>query len=348
MHLVKSLVTALGLLLTLNVTGCRIEREARSNETAVLQTTEFGAEQKPEDAGPSGLDLGPKYDSWSSTQLRIMTFNVRFLLASADEAKRLMEKGLHSLDGKVAEDVVQQHHEELAQMIAHHQPDIVCLQEVINEAALERLVKTLETEEAYYTPFFVNSGSTFLEQDVVFLTKSFPDKTSDERIYRPSATSKAAVLELEFHGQKFAFLGLHLLARPDDVTRKARRETEANQVAQVLNQLREKGLTPIVMGDFNDWDRETPDTAVEVDPITSVFEILRNYDANTEGQELFNAAEYIDDLDQRYTHIYRGRYTMLDHILLPNELRGSLARTFIEHRNQNISDHRPVMVDLQF
>jgi len=277
-----------------------------------------------------------------------MTFNVRFLLGSVQEAQRLVDKGLHGLDEKLSDSVIQAQHDELAQTISRHQPDIVCLQEVINEEALNRLVKTLEKDESYYAPYFINSGSSFLEQDVVFLTKLFPDKTSDESVYRPREPSKAAVLDLEFKGQKLAFLGVHLLARPNDVQRKERREEQAAELAEVMRTLRSEGRIAIVLGDFNDWDRETPHTDVTTRPITKVFEIIKDYDKEQQGQELFNAAEYIEDLEERYTNIYRGSRTMLDHILLPVELRNMITSTFIEHRVQNISDHRPVLVDLKF
>jgi len=277
-----------------------------------------------------------------------MTFNVHWLLASSDEAQRLTTKGISGLSHKMTEEGIQAQHDELAQVIATKEPDVVCLQEVINEAALSRLVRTLQMNEAYYEPHFVNSRSTFLEQDVVFLTKRSPDKTSDERIYRPSAPAKAAVLELEFAGERYAFVGIHLLARPDDSSRRAAREQQANDLVQVLKDLRGAGRTSIVLGDFNDWDRQTPDTDLQANPISEVFEIIKNYDSSTPEQELFNAAAYIDDLEDRYTHIYRGSRTMLDHILLPNTLRMQVQAVAIEHRvNARASDHRPVIVDLK-
>jgi len=335
--------------LCLAVSGCRIEREVKLSPVLESDLAGHMIEDPLSDVpGQGNTHAGASYDSWAPDQLRIMTFNVRFLLGSADEAQRLIDKGLYGLDDKRDEAQIEKQHNELADAIAHHQPDVVCLQEVINEEALNRLVKALDYKEAYYEPHFVNSGSTYLEQDVVFLTKLSPDKTSDERVYRPQDPSKAAVLELEFQGQKLAFLGIHLLARPDDRSRKVRREQEAAELAEVLLALKAQGRSPIILGDFNDWDRETPDTDLGASPISNVFEIIKDFDNEIEGPELFNAAEYIENLDQRYTHIYRGSRTMLDHILLPLSLRTKVSSAFIEHRSQNISDHRPVLVDLQF
>ena len=340
--------------LGLNAFGCGVLTRtdgpiAPSPEPTVL-------EQPSEPAGPSTVSAGQAnvaaasdYDSWDPNQLRIMTFNVQWLIASVDEVKRLADKGITGLASKQNEAALAEEYHKLSQIIASKAPDVVCLQEVINKSAIDRLVLELENSDAHYEAHFLNSGSSFLEQDVVFLTKRQPDKTSDEQIYRPASPSKAVVLTLEFQGRKFAFLGLHLLARPDDTARLPRRETQARQVADTLQKIQDEGRISIVLGDFNDWDRETPDSDTSSSPISQVFEIIKNFDTETDSQELFNAAEHISNLDERYTHIYRGHKTMLDHVLIQDSERQYVAGVSIDHSiPKTVSDHDPVIVDLNY
>jgi endonuclease/exonuclease/phosphatase family metal-dependent hydrolase len=298
---------------------------------------------------PARSATSSNYDSFDPSQLRIMTFNVQWLIASVDEVQRLEKKGITGLAYKLDEDSLRREYEKLAEIIKAKSPDVVCLQEVINQPAIDRLVAELEKIDVYYEAHFLNSRSTFLEQDVVFMTKRNPDKTSDEQIYRPASPSKSVVLNLEFQGRKFAFLGLHLLARPTDKTRVGRRETQARQVAETLQKIQAEGRVSIVLGDFNDWDRETPDSDTGSSPVSQVFEIIKNFDAETESQELFNAAEHIAQLGERYTHIYRGHKTMLDHILISESERDHVQAVFIDHTVPTmVSDHDPVIVDLDY
>ena len=306
------------------------------------------APERPESMGENSKEPNPEtYDTYNPKQLRMMTLNVQWLLGSAEEAERLIEKGIYGLEAKANEEVIQAQHDELAHFIARNEPDVVCLQEVINQEAIDRLVRTLEINESYYEAFFVDSGPRYLEQDVVFLTKRLPDKTSNERARRPEGVSKVALLELEFGGEKFAFLGLHFLSRTRDPSRLVRRETQAREITPILRDLRDDGAITIVMGDFNDWDRETPDSDLNSNPITMVFEIIKDYDVGVIGQELFNAAEHIEHIEDRFTVDYDGRRTMLDHILLPVSQRERLQNVRIDHSlTPSVFDHDPVIVDL--
>ncbi len=91
---------------------------------------------------------------------------------------------------------------------------------------------------------------------------------------------------------------------------------------------------------------------------TKVLANLKDYDQKSPGPELINAAVKIPNQVDRYTHIWdRNRnkkldqgdvQTMLDHILLPRELMPAVQAVIISRdHNPKLSDHFPVMVDLE-
>ena len=100
----------------------------------------------------------------------IMTFNTEWLLGSQTQVEALKKKGIWGLEGKDTESKIEQQHQSVATIVARHAPDILCLQEVINEVAAKRLQKALQGKGLQYALHFLESRDTYLEQDVVFLT----------------------------------------------------------------------------------------------------------------------------------------------------------------------------------
>ncbi|MGY9014579.1 MAG: hypothetical protein ACKVG9_04705, partial [Rhodospirillales bacterium] len=65
----------------------------------------------------------------------IMTFNTEWLLGSQTQVEALKKKGIWGLEDKDTESEIEQQHQSVATIVARHAPDILCLQEVINEVA---------------------------------------------------------------------------------------------------------------------------------------------------------------------------------------------------------------------
>ena len=74
----------------------------------------------------------------------IMTFNTKWLLASAEQAQRLKGKGIWGLEDKDEDTEIEQQHAAVSEVIANYVPDLLCLQEVINRDAADRLIRTLK------------------------------------------------------------------------------------------------------------------------------------------------------------------------------------------------------------
>ena len=109
----------------------------------------------------------------------IMTFNTEWLLGSQTQVEALKKKGIWGLEDKDTESEIEQQHQSVATIVARHAPDILCLQEVINEVAAKRLQKALQGKGLQYDLHFLESRDTHLEQDVVFLTNQSSENITD-------------------------------------------------------------------------------------------------------------------------------------------------------------------------
>ena len=87
----------------------------------------------------------------------IMTFNTEWLLGSQTQVEALKKKGIWGLEEKDTESEIEQQHQAVATIVARHAPDILCLQEVINEVAAKRLQKALQGKGLQYALHFLRS-----------------------------------------------------------------------------------------------------------------------------------------------------------------------------------------------
>ena len=142
----------------------------------------------------------------------VMTFNTKWLLGSLSQVKALKEKGIWGLEEKDTEPEIEQQHQAVATIVARHTPDILCLQEVINEIAAKRFQKTLKSKGMHYTLHFLESRDTYLEQDVVFFqrTKAKISQTSRFLIQLILFTHRKCNSNLPSERQKNRFVGLTL------------------------------------------------------------------------------------------------------------------------------------------
>jgi len=281
----------------------------------------------------------------------VMTFNTEWLLGSQTQVIALKKKGIWGLEEKDTESEIEQQHQSVASIVARHAPDILCLQEVINEIAAKRLQRVLQGKGLEYALHFLESRDTYLEQDIVFLTKKSSNNITHVKIsdpIDPVYPSKCVILTCLLNGQKTAFVGLHLKAVPTEPRAVARREKQADAVVEQLKRLSIAGYAAFVLGDLNDWDPIVPDadSSEQATPTSRVLEKIKDYVPGGED-ELVNSLKWVEPIKKRYTYNYKGSKTVLDHILLPIGWRGRVTKVTIDHdRPEVASDHWPVILKL--
>ena len=149
----------------------------------------------------------------------IMTFNTEWLLGSQSQVEALKKKGIWGLEDKDTESEIEQQHQSVATIVARHAPDILCLQEVINEVAAKRLQKALQGKGLQYALHFLESRDTHLEQDVVFLTNKSSGNITNIKASHPIDPvypSKCVILTCLLDSEQTAIIGLHLKAVPTE------------------------------------------------------------------------------------------------------------------------------------
>lgn len=355
---VKSLLKSLawrylvGLLVVLTgLFGCAVPRERGLEPVARVDVREIGR------------------------QVRIMTFNAEWLVATADESSKNPWK---------PEYVLNEHVERIAGVIETLEPDIVNLVEVTSTAAVERLMTILrEKGLTTYIFFHIESHDTGTGQDIALITKFAPDlvdgapirtffsrRTGKWRVEYSWTTaggvthtdttsiSKNVVYCVTIGSQKIGFLGLHLKAFPNDRKSNAQRTGQAKVAQKIIREeIVDRGYLPIVLGDLNDYDPDVPDRDESSATMTAVLRLLKDYDPVSPGDELLNTASRISRQFDRYTAYWdknkngaldeRDPMTMIDHILVHRDLMPHVQRVFIDHgHGAATTDHWPVIVDI--
>lgn len=311
-------------------------------------------------------------------RVRIMAFNTECLAAPGARVK------LERFRWDVARIA---HIERVAGVIEALLPDVVNLEEVTSAESVECLVKVLhEKGLTQYQGYHVESHDGFTGFDVAMITRfkpdlvvenqpirivfsysgdltwrekyTFTDETGRDQT-RETSVSRNAVYYLTIAGRKLGFVGLHLKANPDDPASNGQRTAEAHVVQKIIRQeVVARGYQPIVLGDLNDYDPDVADCDETRSTKTNVIADLKDYDPSSPGPELANVAEKMVRQADRYSsHWDRNENetldpfdvtTMIDHILIPKPLLGSVRRAFISHiTDLKTSDHFPVVVDLE-
>ncbi len=311
------------------------------------------------------------------TPLRIVTFNVEILTAPRVRAGQLQK---YRFD--YARD---EHLSRTADIIEVLNPDILNLVEATSKEVVEQLIDRLHAKGMTdYRGYHIESNDRFTGMDVGLITRYEPDLIEGQPIhtyfsepedptYRQAYTAKGYNGELrnftaslsrnsgyfiDVNGYKLGFLGLHLKSNPSDEFANSQRTAESMVAARVVNgEIVRRGYLPIVLGDLNDYDPDVPDRDDSRDTATDVIRRLKDFDPKRKGDELFNVAEFIPNQADRYSSHWDWNEngaldpadvrTMIDHILLPVELRPYVQRAFIAHVvSLDTSDHFPVVVDL--
>jgi endonuclease/exonuclease/phosphatase family metal-dependent hydrolase len=308
---------------------------------------------------------------------RIVTLNVEILTAPGVQAGELQKYRW--------DEARRAQFERVASLIEALEPDVFNLLEATSREAVDLLVELLHAKGlTSYRGYHVECHDTYTGMDVAVIARrpldevdgasirtfyseaddptwrhayAAPGKTGSP-IRQTASLSRNGCYLMTVGGHKLGFLGLHLKSNPSDAYSNAQREAQAEIARRIVRQeIAGRGYLPILLGDFNDFDPETPDRDDERETSTQVLALLKDYDPSRPGPESFNAARHIVRKEDRYTsHWDRNEngvedpydvFTMIDHVLLPNELAGCVRRAFIFHNlDLRTTDHRGVVVDL--
>ena len=305
---------------------------------------------------PSGtVGVGQAGSGPHAEGLRIATFNAEFLFDGQEG------EGQASFAWKDDPALARVHRDSVARVVRALGADVLMLQEVENLETLEMLASETLADLGY-TAYLVPGRDTFTGQDVGLLSRLPVDEVgrTDERVLvgttrQEYGVSKNMWARLDLGGVPTTLIGVHFLARPDDIERKPKREAQAEVIRRLVAAETAAGRAVAVLGDFNDFDADVPDRTGSV-PITDVVATIRRAGPGPED-DLRNVAADVAQAD-RYTSFYdrndndeidAGELSALDHVLLSPQLYRSLrAVDFVHlHDPREVSDHFPVVATLE-
>jgi endonuclease/exonuclease/phosphatase family metal-dependent hydrolase len=312
--------------------------------------------------GPeTGLNTGTSPSS-SAQSVRIVAWNPEFLWDGLEP-----EDGSSEVEfaWKGNPEIAARRIAEVAEILGGLDPDIAVLSEIEGGHILDRLAAAPGLSGRELTPVFVQGTDSFTGQDVGMLAWMRPVLAyrSDERAaldsQNPTSTqgvSKNLVARLPFaDGRCLSVIAIHLLARPEDVSRAPAREAQAEVVRQAALNERRAGCGVVVAGDFNDYD---PDVATPAGhtAVTRVLEIVKSMDPADKGDDLVNPAVRLPPAE-RYSnrwdrdgdgHVNMPRDgSLIDHVLVSPPLQVldvTIARPLVGQ--EPLSDHDPVVVTI--
>jgi hypothetical protein len=264
------------------------------------------------------------------------------------------------------------HMKYVSNVVATLQPDILNVCEVEGCDELNMLVSPTYLGDSSYIPYLKQGTDTSTGQNVGMITRMDPLVSlfrTEEKIQYPlpgsncgytgspgtAGVSKHYITEYVFYGRPTLFIGLHLLAYPEDTTRCVEREAQAQIIQNVISAY--KGEV-IVLGDFNDFDGLVLDSNRNV-PTSRVLDILKGLDGKYKGTyELKSAASKIPEVE-RFSDWWdkntdcvstADEFSMIDYVLVSPFLFDKIARAFVYHGYDEFcgkynSDHYPLVVD---
>ena len=286
--------------------------------------------------------------------LRVATLNTQFLFDG------LGDEGQADFPAKGDPKKAQEHRGRIGDIIRMLDADVVMLQEVENERVVRRLVDE-SLAELGYEVYFVEGYDTFTGQDVALLSRLPVENIgrTDDRVAvgRPGSSygvSKNLYARMNLGSVPVTLIGLHFLARPDDRSRKNRREAQAEVIRRLVEQEHALGRAVIVLGDLNDYDRDIPDVA-GYRPITNVLSRIKAAGPGPDD-DLYNLMADVPQSD-RFTAFYdrnsngsveQGELSAIDHILVSPSLYARVREVVYAQAYDPAlyTDHFPIVVGL--
>lgn len=308
----------------------------------------------------------------NKNKLRLVQYNVEWLFIDYYSPMNCPGTGC----SWVNQDEAQNHMDHVAKVIDYLNPDIINLCEVEGCDELNILQNKLD---GTYNAYLKKGTDTATGQNVGFLTRIDPYvnlyRTENKYNYPlpnskcgysgstgKTGVSKHYITEFRFGNYDVAMIGAHLLAIPTDPQRCAEREAQSSVLQNVIYGYINKGFEIIMIGDFNDYDAEILDLNNNT-PTSTVLDILKGYQGEFAGlYQLYSVAENMEQT-QRYSDWWdsdnncntssQKDYSMIDHILVSENIKKYIINTFIYHGYSEYcgkydSDHYPVVIDLHF
>jgi hypothetical protein len=273
------------------------------------------------------------------------------------------------------------HIQYVGKVVSELNPDIIniCEVEGCDELNLlsEQTANVTTTNE--YEIYLKQGTDTATGQNVGLMTKWTPIANltrTEERLAYPLEGSKCGytgepgtvgvskhyITEYVFYGRPTIFIGIHLLAYPEDATRCAEREAQAQIIQNVIEEYLSEndGGEVIVLGDFNDFDGRVLDSNRNI-PTSRVLDILKGKDGTHVGKyELRSAAEKMPEVE-RFSDWWdkntdcvstADEFSMIDYVLVSPFLFDKIRSTFVYHGYDEFcgkynSDHYPLVVDFE-
>lgn len=253
----------------------------------------------------------------------------------------------------------------VANYLATVDADFITIEEIESVDMLHRLNEKLGDQ---YHEIFVQGTDDYTGQNVAGLSRvpvlamGRSDATQRHPIpgsrYRGTQgtedVAKHFWATIELGEETITFIGLHLLAYPDELERVVRREAQALIIQNLAKEFFDLGHEVVILGDVNDFDSIVCDAA-DNEPRSCVDQLFRDIDPNAEGDELFNVAATIPQA-QRYTYWYdKNRngiddgpkeHSMIDHIYVTRGLADAIIDVRIDHAGyeaRTVSDHWPII-----
>jgi exonuclease III len=304
--------------------------------------------------------------------LRLVQYNVEWLFIDYYSAMDCPGDGC---TWKSVDDA-ETHLSYVSKVINELKPDIINLCEVEGCDELNAVKNYLDDS---YVPYLKKGTDTSTGQNVGMLTRIDPIVDlyrSEEKIAYPisgtkcgstsssgtSGVSKHYITEFNLGVYKVALIGAHLLAIPTDPSRCVQREAQAQVLQNIVYGYIGRGYEIILMGDMNDYDGEILDTNSDK-PTSRVLDIMKGLDGQKKGTyELTNIAVKIKqgdrftdwwDSDNNCNTSSKMDYSMIDHILVTDNVYSSIVNAYIYHDYEEYcgkwnSDHYPIVVDFVF
>jgi endonuclease/exonuclease/phosphatase family metal-dependent hydrolase len=286
--------------------------------------------------------------------LRVATVNTEFMFDG------LGDEGQASFPHQGDPAKARAHRDRVGEIVRMIDADVIMMEEVEDGSVMQKLVDE-SLADAGYTVHFVQGNDRFTGQDVGLLSRVPVEKIGrlDERVNVGASTdtygvSKNMYARLTLGTVPTTIVGLHFLARPDDPSRKDRREAQAEVIRRFIADEIDDGRAVIVLGDFNDFDDATLDIGGNR-PITNVLARIKSAGPGDED-DLHNVIADVPQ-SQRFTSHYdrndngaieAGEFSAIDHILLSPDLYRRVREIFYVHAHDPTvyPDHFPIVVNL--
>ena len=298
-------------------------------------------------------------------KLTIMQYNVEWLFLDYYKNADCPGNGCNWKNSTIS----MTHLEYVADIINKYNPDIINLCEVEGCDELNVLSSKLSPNLKQY---LIEGTDTSTGQNVGLLTKLDPTTDlirSNETYAYPifgsqcgyngtgiASVTKHYITTFKLYDLNIAFISIHLIAYPDKADRCSKREAQAKIIEGVVSEYVKNGYEIIVLGDFNDYDKEVSDINNDM-PISRVLDIIKGYDTNTYvltnmNEQLIKTERYSNWWDKNGDcKATNDEMVLIDHILVTDGILAivkniSIYHGYIESCDTLNSDHYPVILEL--